>query len=162
MLYTADSATIGYRSRAIADLLKGTRAKLIMGLSPDRMYEYYRVASGNYASPNVMREQVLEAIFNGAVGIHVWNHPYGMRAALGFYNMARAVQDLMPVEDIIYYGKLVDIPSSNPEVLVTAYEYNGEYAFFARNYDRGVVKTTILGQDIVFDKDRVAVLKVKK
>ena len=162
MLYTADSATVGQRSRAIADLLKGTRAKLIMGLSPDRMYEYYRVASGNYASPNVMREQVLEAIFNGAVGIHVWNHFYGMRSALGFYNMARAVQDLMPVEDIIYYGKLVDIPSSNPDVLVTAYEYNGEYAVFARNYDRGVVKTTILGQEIVFDKDRVAVLKVKK
>ena len=68
----------------------------------------------------------------------------------------------MPVEDIIYYGKLVDIPSSNPDVTVTAYEYNGEYAIFARNYDRGVVKTTILGKEVVFDKDRVAVLKVKK
>ena len=162
MLYTADSAAVGERSRAIADLLKGTRAKLIMGLSPNRVYEYYRVASGNYASPNVMREQVLESIFNGAVGIHVWNHFYGIRGALGFYNIARAVQDLMPVEDIIFYGKPVEIQSSNPDVKVTAYEYNGEYAIFARNYDRDVVKTTILGREIVFDKDRVAVLKVKK
>ncbi len=162
MLYTADSANVGVRARVIADLLKGTRAKLVMGLSPDRVYEYYRVASRNYASPNVMREQVLESIFNGAVGVHVWNHFYGMRGALGFYNIARAVQDLMPVEDIIFYGKSVEIPSSNPDVKVTAYEYKGEYAIFARNYDRDVVKTTILGREIVFDKDRVAVLKVKK
>ena len=162
MLYTADSANVGARARVIADLLKGTRAKLVMGLSPDRVYEYYRVASRNYASPNVMREQVLESIFNGAVGVHVWNHFYGMRGALGFYNIARAVQDLMPVEDIIFYGKPVEIQSSNPDVAVTAYEYKGEYAIFARNYDRDVVKTTILGREIVFDKDRVAVLKVKK
>ena len=162
MLYTADSATIGRRSRDISELLKGTRAKLIMGLSPNRVYEYFRVASQSYASPNVMREQVLEALFNGAVGIHVWNHFYGIRSTLGFYNIARAVQDLMPVEDIIWNGTLVEIPSSNPDVMVTAYEYNGEYAIFARNYDRGVVKTTILGQEITFDQDRVAVLKVKK
>ena len=162
MLYTANSAEVGERARFISNLLKGTRAKLIMGLSPNRVYEYYRVASRNYASPNVMREQVLESIFNGAVGIHVWNHFYGIRGALGFYNIARAVQDLMPVEDIIFYGKPVEITSSNPDVKVTAYEYNGEYAIFARNYDRDVVKTTILGREIVFDKDRVAVLKVKK
>ena len=162
MVYTAESAAIGRYSHTISELIKGKRAKLIMGLSPNRMYEYYRVASKSYASLDAMREQILEAIFNGAVGVHVWNHFYGFQAAMGFYSIALAVRDLMPVEDIIFYGKPVKISSSNPDVMVSAYEYKGEYAIFARNYDRGVVKTTVLGKEIVFDKDRVAVLKVKK
>ena len=162
MYYTADSAAVGAFARKASEIIRGERAVILMGLSPNRTYEYYRIPSGNLASPNAETEQILEAVFNGARGVNFWAHRSAFRGALGLYNIAMAVKELIPVEEIIIKGKPLEIPGSNPDVRVTAYEYNGEIAVFARNYERGTVMSTICGRPIVFDKTRTVVMKVKK
>ena len=149
-------------TRAVLAAMAGTKAKLVMGLSPNRVYEYYRVASRNYAPMEAETQQMLEAAFNGAKGVIFWWHRGAFRGAMGFYNIARAVQMLQPIEDILLNGKPCEVPCSNPDVRVTAMEWNGRIAVFARNYERGVVRATVAGRQVEFKDSRVAVFEVKK
>ena len=162
MVYNASADFVRDRAQAFTSILKGTKAKLVMGLSPNRVYEYYRVASQNYAPLEAETQQMLEAAFNGAKGVIFWWHRGAFRGAMGFYNIARAVQLLQPIEDILLQGAPCEVPCSNPEVRVTAYEWNGRIAVFARNYDRGVVRATVAGRPLEFKDTRVAVFELQK
>lgn len=162
MYYTDASEEIGKYAKIASEKIKGGRANLIMGLAPNRTYEYYRIPSGNLASPDAEKEQIFESVFNGARGVIFWAHRSTLRGALGAYNIAQAVKELIPVEEIIVKGKPVSVPNTNPDVKVTAYDYNGEIAVFARNYDHGIVKSTVCNHPIVFDKTRTIIMKVKE
>ena len=177
MMYTDSSAVIGENARDARRLLEGTRGKLIMGLCPNRYYEYFRVESQSFGSRDVVLEQILEAFFNGAKGVVFWSHRGGFRGTYDFRNVALAVKMLMPVEDILLNGKEVVLKHSNPAVTVSAWEWKGEIAVFLRNYDHNKVKTvleipaglqafdTLTGKkadnDIIFDASRIKVLHLR-
>ncbi len=162
MVYDASAAHIGRRAQAVKAALKGTGARLVMGLSPNRVYEYYRVEGRNYAPLEAELQQMLEVAFNGGEGVIFWWHRGAFRGAMGFYNIARAVELLAPVEEILRQGRPVEVPCSNPEVAVTAYEWQGRIAVFARNYDRGVVRAVVAGRPVEFKESRVAVFEVRR
>ena len=162
MLYHASAAYVGERTRAVKAAMKGTGARLVMGLSPNRVYEYYRVEGRNYAPLEAELQQMLEVAFNGGEGVIFWWHRGAFRGAMGFYNIARAVEMLAPVEEILRHGRQVEVPCSNPEVAVTAYEWQGRTAVFARNYDRGVVRAVVAGRPVEFKETRVAVFEVRR
>lgn len=134
MCYEADSELIRNTAKVCSELIKGCRAKLIMGISPNRYYEYNRVLTQDFAGVDALEQQILESCFSGAAGIMIWAPYSGLRGANGMLNTARAVKRILPIEDILYYGKEVKIACSNPAVKVTAREYKGQIALFLRNY----------------------------
>lgn len=175
MYYTIDSGSVGELAKTIANMLKDRRAKVVMGLCPNRYYEYYRVHSGNFAKMDAVHQQILESCFEGAVGVVFWGHLGGLRGAHDYYQIAQAVKMLQPVEEIIARGTRVELENSNPEVKVTAYKYKDRYAVFLRNYDRETVKTNLklpgkavdtltgssVGNNITLADKRTKVLLVK-
>ena len=178
MLYTDNSMQIGESSNFIANkVLTDTRAKLIMGLCPNRYYEYFRIEAQSMGTEAVVLEQILEAVFNGAKGVMFWSHRGCFRGALDFRNVALAVKMIMPIEDILLDGKRVELASSNPSVMVTALKLGKRYAVFLRNYETGKIKTVLnvpagikvydtvsgkeVSNEVVLDKCRVKVLELK-
>lgn len=177
MMYTDNSSVIYGNAIAANKLLKGTRAKLMMGLCPNRYYEYFRVEAQSFGSEDVILEQMLESFFAGAKGVIFWSHRGGFRGTKDFRNVALAVKMLMPVEDILYKGEAVTLKHTNPSVNVTAWKLGNEYAVFVRNYDSGKVRTTLeipaglkafdtlTGKEVTgtveLDAPRVKVLKLK-
>ncbi len=177
MLYTDDNEAVGTLAATGSELLKDCRAKLIVGLCPNRYYEYFRVESGSFAGLDAVRNQTLEAIFGGARGVIFWSHRGGFRGAHDFRELAVAVKMLEPVEEILVKGKQVKLTASNPDVKVTAWKFGNQYAVLLRNYGTGKVRTrlaipdglkaidTLTGQpapaELVFDADRAIVLKLR-
>ncbi len=178
MLYTDNSMQIGESSNFIANkVLTDTRAKLIMGLCPNRYYEYFRIEAQSMGTEAVVLEQILEAVFNGAKGVMFWSHRGCFRGALDFRNVALAVKMIMPIEDILLDGKRVELASSNPSVMVTALKLGKRYAVFLRNYETGKIKTVLnvpaglkvydtvsgkeVSSEVELDKCRVKVLELK-
>ncbi len=178
MMYTDSSAEVGKNARAARRLLEGTRGNLIMGLCPNRYYEYFRVESQSFGSMDVVLEQILEAFFNGARGVVFWSHRGGFRGTRDFRNVALAVKMIMPVEDILLNGKEITLKHSNPAVTVSAWEWKGEIAVFLRNYDHNKVKTVLdipvglqafdtltgkkVGKEVVFGSSRIKVLHLRR
>ena len=178
MMYTDSSAEVGKNARAARRLLEGTRGNLIMGLCPNRYYEYFRVESQSFGSMDVVLEQILEAFFNGAKGVVFWSHRGGFRGTRDFRNVALAVKMIMPVEDILLNGKEITLKHSNPAVTVSAWEWQGEIAVFLRNYDHNKVKTVLdipvglqafdtlsgkkVGKEVVFGSSRIKVLHLRR
>ena len=177
MMYTDNSSVIYGNAIAANKLLKGTRAKLMMGLCPNRYYEYFRVEAQSFGSEDVILEQTLETFFAGAKGVIYWSHRGGFRGAKDFRNVALAVKMLMPVEDILYKGEVAELKHNNPAVNVTTWKLGKEYAVFVRNYDSGKVRTTLeipagmkvydtltgkeVSATVELDALRVKVLKIK-
>ena len=178
MLYTDNSMQVGESSKFIANnVLTDTRAKLIMGLCPNRYYEYFRIEAQSMGTEAVVLEQILESVFNGARGVIFWSHRGCFRGALDFRNVAMAVKMLMPVEDILLDGKRVELAASNPAVTVTAFKLDSRYAVFLRNYETGKIRTTLnvpaglkvydtlsgkeVSKEVELDKCRVKVLEIK-
>ena len=178
MMYTDSSAEVGKNARAARRLLEGTRGNLIMGLCPNRYYEYFRVESQSFGSMDVVLEQILEAFFNGAKGVVFWSHRGGFRGTRDFRNVALAVKMIMPVEDILLNGKEITLKHSNPAVTVSAWEWKGQIAVFLRNYDHNKVKTVLdipvglqafdtltgkkVGKEVVFGSSRIKVLHLRR
>ena len=143
MCYEADSEIIRKTASVCSELIKGCRARLIMGISPNRFYEYNRVLTQDFAGVDALEQQILESCFSGAAGIMIWAPYSGLRGANGMLNTARAIKRILPVEDILYFGKDVKIACSNPAVTVTAREYKGQIALFLRNYSEKTMEAEI-------------------
>ncbi len=134
MCYEADARRVIATARRCSELIKGCRAKTVMGLSPNRSYEYHRVLSGDMAGLKAFEEQILESYFNGAVGVSIWALSSGFRGAYDFCNSINAVNRILPIEEIVYYGKPVTVRTDNSAVMVTALEYKGKIAVLLREY----------------------------
>ncbi len=134
MCYNADSEFVGKNAAVASELASGGGARIIMGLGPNRMYERSRIEAGNFADPDAPRRQILESVFNGAIGVSFWKASIEQGAML-YYKTAQAAKMLLPLEKIIVKGKKIKLETTNPEISVSAYELDGAYAVFLRNYD---------------------------
>ena len=134
MCYEADARRVIATAKRCSKLIEGCRAKTVMGLSPNRSYEYHRVLSGNMAELNAFEQQILESFFNGATGVTTWALTAGFRGAYDFLNSINAVNRMLPIEEIVYFGKPVKVSTDNPAVMVTALEYKGRIAVLLREY----------------------------
>ncbi len=144
MIYTPMAQEVERITATGEKLLAGVPGQIAAGLSPNRTYEYYRVASNNLAPMDAIRQQLLETFFAGGQAAVIWAYRSALRGAYDYYKIAQAVQMLMPVEDILFRGqRAVTISSSNPEVKVSAYEYQGQMAVLARNYQADTSKTIL-------------------
>ena len=134
MCYEADSRRVITTAQRCSKLIEGCRAKTVMGLSPNRTYEYHRVLSGDLADLKAFEQQILESYFNGAKGVTIWSLTAGFRGAYDFVNTINAVNRMLPIEEIVFCGKPVKVDVDNPSVLVTALEFKGKVAVFLREY----------------------------
>ncbi len=143
MCYEADENIIIATTRNTSSLVDGVTCKLIMGLSPCRYYEYFRVMNQDFAPRKGFEHQILETFFNGGKGVMVWAPASGLRGAFDMRNAALAVKRTLPIEEILYFGKEVSVKCDNPAVKVTAVEYKGKIAVFLRNYSAKTVECTL-------------------
>ena len=134
MCYEADARRVTATAQRCSKLIEGRRAQTVMGLSPNRSYEYHRVLSGNLAGLRAFEEQILESFFNGAKGVTTWALTAGFRGAYDFVNSINAVNRMLPIEEIVFCGKPVKVEVDNPKVMATALEYKGKVALFLREY----------------------------
>jgi hypothetical protein len=144
MIYTPMAGDVGRVVAAGAGKLTGVPGKIGAGLSPNRTYEYYRVASNNLAPMDAIRQQLLENFFNGGQAAVIWAYRSALRGAYDYHKIAQAVYMLQPVEEILLRGQPVDdVLSSNPEVKVTAWRHGNALAVLVRNYDADSVKAKV-------------------
>ncbi|MFA6930986.1 MAG: hypothetical protein WCT05_11725, partial [Lentisphaeria bacterium] len=144
MVYTPMASEVARITDTGGKLLAQSPGKIASGLSPNRTYEYYRVTSNNLAPMDAIRQQLLETFFNGGQAAVIWAYRSALRGAYDYYKIAQTVQMLLPVEEILFRGQRVEtVSSSNPEVMVTAYEYHGQMAVLARNYEADTSKTIL-------------------
>lgn len=145
MIYTPNSADVGMTMKNGEALLEGSPGKIAGGLSANRTYEYYRVIANNLAPMDVYRYQILETFFNGGQAVIIWAHSSALRCAYDHYQIATAVRTIMPVEDILKFGKATKdiVANSNPRVNIRTYEYDGKIAVFVSNYNSETVKTKL-------------------
>ncbi|MFA6723288.1 MAG: hypothetical protein WCS95_01300 [Lentisphaeria bacterium] len=184
MVYSANAEDV---AKVIANgrkALEGSNAHIAAGLSPNRSYEYHRVLSGNLAPEDAMRQQLLESFFNGAQAAVVWSWKAALRGALDYHKINQAVYMLLPVEDILYKGELVEglVECDNPEIKLSVWRYQDKLAVFLRNYEPETLRarlklpqfysklTDTLSREsfsasnnleLVFQKDRVKVFLVE-
>ncbi|NLZ59556.1 MAG: hypothetical protein GX901_02715 [Lentisphaerae bacterium] len=146
MIYTPNALDVARCIENGYKALAGKRGKIAAGLSPNRTYEYFRVASGNLAPEDAMRQQLLETFFNGGQAAVVWAWKSALRGALDYYKMSEAVYMLLPVENILYAGERQDslLQNSNPDVKLTVWEHQGKLAVFLRNYESETLKTSLV------------------
>ena len=134
MCYEASSAFVGRCAYETSTLIKGLRAKLIMGIAPHRAYEFNRVVTQDFGSLEALEEQIIECYFNGAKGVMIWAGERCLRGAMDMLNCANAAKRMLPIEEIVCFGKPVKLACDNPAVNVSAIEYKGKIAVFMRNY----------------------------
>ena len=144
MIYTPMAGDVGRVIAAGGKTLTGVHGKIAAGLSPNRTYEYYRVASNNLAPMDAIRQQLLENFFNGGQAAVIWAYRSSLRGAYDYQKIAQAVYMLLPVEEILLRGQPVDeVLCSNPEVKVTAWKHGNALAVLVRNYDADSVKAKL-------------------
>lgn len=144
MVYTPMAGDVARVTAAGGKAMAGVHGKIAAGLSPNRTYEYYRVASNNLAPMDAIRQQLLETFFNGGQATVIWAYTSSLRGAYDYHKIAQAVYMLQPVEEILFRGQPVDeVRSSNPEVKVTAWKHGNALAVLVRNYDAAGVKTKV-------------------